>query len=393
MNKNNQKPKIVRIFSRLNIGGPSLQVTLLSEALSPHYDTVLVTGAVEKIEGDMSYLIQKPTHFRHHFISELGRNVQFGKDIIAFWKIFCLLKREKPLVVHTHTSKAGVLGRIAAFLAGVPVIVHTFHGHVFEGYYGRIKSCVIIFLERSLAFFSSKIIAISLKQRDDLVMRFRVAGFHKVSVIPLGFNLAPFYENNTDTTSARKNLGLPLHSYCIGIVGRLVPIKNHHFFLKICKEISVIRKDVHFVIVGDGECYSSLIQQVKYFNLEERISFLGWQKNMPLVYRAFDIVMLTSLNEGTPVSLIEAQASACPVIASRVGGTEDVVSSGKTGYVLPVHEKKAFVEAIAELLENDDKRRRMGDEGRELMKKKFDQINLVSNVSHLYSDLLKEKYL
>ncbi len=382
-------PKIVRIFSRLNIGGPAIHVILLSEKLSPKYETILATGKVGALEGDMSYLLEEKRSFHHVFIPELGRNIRIWNDWVAFWKIFRLLLREKPAIVHTHTSKAGVLGRIASVLARVPVRIHTFHGHLFEGYFGKIKTFLIIMAERILAHFTTAIVAISEAQKRDL-QKFGICPLfpaeEKIVVIRLGFDLTPFQKERAD--SERQRFGLPKDRYLIGLVARLIPIKNHASFLRIAKKVLLQRKDVHFVIVGDGELKDILKQQISALEIDSHVSLLSWQKEVKPIYDALDIVCLTSFNEGTPVSLIEAQACGKPVVAFRVGGVEDVIISGKSGYLVEIGDESAFSERILSLLAHPEQKAEMGNIGKKVILENFHEGRLIKEMDQLYQDCL-----
>lgn len=397
-NPSKMKPKIVRIFSRLNIGGPSIHVVLLSEKLSSKYETILVTGKVQDSEGDMSYLLEEKYSFHHVFIPELGRNIHLWSDWVAFWKIFRLLLREKPAIVHTHTSKAGVLGRIASVLAGVPIRIHTFHGHLFEGYFGKLKTFLIIMAERILAHFTTAIVAISESQKRDLTQRFGICWEKKAVVIRLGFDLTPFQvqKERADSERLRQRFGLPKDRYLIGLVARLIPVKNHASFLRIAKKVLLQRKDVHFVMVGDGELKDSLKQQISGLEIDPYISSLSWQKEVKLIYDALDIVCLTSLNEGTPVSLIEAQACGKPVVAFRVGGVEDVIVSGKSGHLVEAGDERAFSERILSLLAHPEQKAEMGDFGKKVILENFHEGRLITEMDQLYQDCLaglSSKYL
>lgn len=387
-NPSKMTPKIVRIFSRLNIGGPAIHVVLLSEKLSSKYETILVTGKVQDSEGDMSYLLEEKYSFHHVFIPELGRNIRIWNDWVAFWKIFRLLLREKPAIVHTHTSKAGVLGRIASILACVPVRIHTFHGHLFEGYFGKIKTFLIMMAERILAHFTTAIVAISEAQKRDLTQRFRICREEKVVVIRLGFDLTPFQKERADSERLRQRFGLPKDRYLIGLVARLIPVKNHASFLRIAKKVLLQRKDVHFVIVGDGELKDILKQQISGLEIDSYISTLSWQKEIKLIYDVLDIVCLTSLNEGTPVSLIEAQACGKPVVAFRVGGVEDVIVSGKGGHLVEIGDEGTFSERILSLLAHPEQKAEMGDFGKKIILENFHEGRLIKEMDQLYQDCL-----
>lgn len=386
-----KKIKIVRLFSRLNIGGPSRHVTLLSGELPSSYETILVTGSVDPREGDMSYLLQESKAYRHIFIPELGRTIHVWRDFIAFYKIVKLLIREKPDIVHTHTAKAGFLGRLAAIVTRVPIRIHTFHGHTFNGYFNSFKTRVIIEIEKILAHFTTMIIAISDRQKEDLVHKYKIASQNKVSIVPLGFDLDSFDGYVVNDVELKQKFQLPLNKYIIGMIGRLVPIKNHQLFLNIAEKMTRIRQDVHFVIVGDGECYQSIEDEIEKMNIKKCCSLLGWQKELKSIYSILDIVCLTSLNEGTPVSLIEAQACGKVVVATDVGGIEDIVLPGKNGYVVSLNDEEGFVQFIVSLLDNPGMRQKMGEYGKKFVWTNFGKEKLLTNMDRLYFRLLGQR--
>ena len=384
--------KIVRIFSRLNIGGPSLQVVLLSEHLSPLYETILVTGHVDLEEGDMSYLLQSTKKYRHVFIPELGRNIHVWKDLIAFYKIVKLLRDERPMIVHTHTAKAGVLGRLAACVARVPIRIHTFHGHVFNGFFHPLKTRFVIGIEKLLAYVTTAIIAISPRQKDDLVHKYKITSEKKIVIIPLGFDLSSFMGLPKDSLSVKQHFNFPTNKYLIGMVGRLVPIKNHIFFLNIAKKIIDKRQDVHFVIVGEGEQYERIRTEIQRMEISNSFSLLGWQKELKPIYDILDIVCLTSLNEGTPVSLIEAQACEKVIVATDVGGVRDIVFPGENGYVVSLGDENEFIKKIITLLEDRKIRQKMGSCGKKFVFENFDKEKLLENINKLYSKLIRDNH-
>lgn len=382
-------PKIVRIFSRLNIGGPAIHVVLLSKKLSPKYETILVTGKIGPSEGDMSYLLNAGDPFHHVFIPELGRNIHIWKDLIAFWKIFRLLCRYKPDIIHTHTAKAGLLGRLAAILARVPIRVHTFHGHLFSHYFHPFKTGLLLVVERWLSRLTSAIVAISESQKRELVQKFKIAKASKIEVVQLGFDLPCHSEQSEESRrDLRQKFNLPSDCFCVGIVGRLILIKNHSAFLRIAKETLKHKKGVHFLMVGDGECRGDLVRQIAELDMQDQVSLISWQKELKSLYDLFDVVCLTSLNEGTPVSLIEAQACGKPVVAFRAGGIEDVVSDHQSGYLIPLNDERLFAEKILFLLDHPEKRREMGEFGKKRVFENFHEKRLVREVDQLYQRLL-----
>ena len=392
-----RKFKVLRIIARLNIGGPAIHTILLSEGLDKgRFETVLACGRPEKDEGDMAYLAEEKG-VRPVIIPELGRNLNMRNDIIAFWKLFRLIKREEPDIIHTHTAKAGTLGRLAGMLYNVVyslqsivhrekncLLVHTFHGHVLHSYFGRIKSGFFIWIERFLAIFTDKIIAVSESVKRDLIV-LKVACPHKIVVVPLGLELERYLniENNGYTKRDYKS---------IGIIGRLVPVKNHKMFLDAAKRLKDIfgsNQKVRFLIVGDGPLRVELERYAEELGIGQDIIFTGWIKDLEKIYSELDIVALTSLNEGTPVALIEAQAAARPCVATEVGGVTDVIEEGKTGLLVSSQDTREFIQALIKLLSDSTLMRTMGRYGRDRVKNRFSRERLIKDVESLYLDVRK----
>ena len=338
-----KKIKVVRVIARLNIGGPAIHTILLTEGLNKEkFDSLLICGTIAQDEGDMLYYA-RARNVVPYIIPELRRELNPLNDVIAFLKIYKLIRRENPDIIHTHTAKAGTLGRLAGIFYNLLAarrikLIHTFHGHVFEGYFGRFKTRLFIFIERFLACFSSRIITVSLAVKEELVS-LRISGSDKIKVIPLGLELDRFLglplsrlpiQGMRDPASSGKEASRCLN---IGIVGRLVPIKNHRLFLE--GAVKVIRDnpalDLRFKIIGDGELRAELEEFAQKLNLGSVVEFNGWQKDLSEVYANLDIVCLTSINEGTPVSLIEAMASGKAVAATDAGGVKDLVGESLEG--------------------------------------------------------------
>jgi len=395
--------KIVRILARLNIGGPAIHAVLLTEGLND--DTarsILVTGKIGSAEGDMLYFA------RQHgvtpvVIPELGRKISWRDDLVALWKLYRLLAKERPDVVHTHTAKAGSLGRLAAILAGVPVRIHTFHGHVFHGYFGRLTTKLFIVIERILALFTTRIVAISEAQRFDLLCRYRIASAEKFSVIPLGLDLTSFLGNETRTTPMPSATGSVA---TLGFVGRLVPVKNPCMALNVLAKLArnPLVPRVRLVMVGDGALRTLLQEQVCRLGLETQVVFTGWKRDLAGVYADMDLIVMTSVNEGTPVVLIEAMAAGRPFIATRVGGVVDLVVGTETvfrgetgqplfsvfanGILTESDDEEGFAAAVAFLLQDRELMKKMGREGRNFVKVRFSKERLVRDISALYRESL-----
>ena len=384
----NHRVKVLRIIARLNIGGPAIHTLLLTAGLDKtRFESILVAGVVGEDEGDMTYLASaygvKPT-----IIPELGRNISWRDDFIALYELYQLIKTEKPEIVHTHTAKAGTLGRIAAILAGVPCRVHTFHGHVFCGYFGRLKTNICILIERLLARFTDKIIVISPLQYRELCHEIRIAPPGKFSVISLGFDLTPFLNAAIHRGGLCHELGISSDILLVGIIGRLTTIKNHALFLRSAARVSAKIPHVQFLIVGEGELAVSLKELVIGLHLQEKAIFLGWRVDMSFIYADLDLVVLTSLNEGTPVCVIEAMASAKAVVATAVGGVADLVDDGHTGYLVPSGDEAGFSGAMIDLLLHAEKRQTFGRCGREKVREQFTKERLLADMDDLYTSSL-----
>ena len=382
--------KVLRIIARLNIGGPAIHTILLTAGLnSERFEAVLVTGVEGKYEGNMLDLAAakgvKPIT-----IPQLRRNIDPIGGFIALFKLYRLMRREKPHIVHTHTATAGLLGRLAAKLAGVPVILHTFHGHVLHGYFGPLRSKALVWMERRLARLSDRIVTVSEGQKRELV-GYGIAPLEKIAVVPLGFELEDLLACESHRGELRRELGLTDQNKLIGIVARLVPIKNHRLFLQVAEVVAEAVPQARFLVVGDGELREEIEAYARDLGLDGRVLFTGWRQDLPRLYADLDVVALTSINEGTPVSLIEAMAAGVPVVATAVGGVPDVIVDGKTGYLVKAGNVEGMAEAIIELLSNPEKAREMGQEGREAVCPKFSAQTLIANVEELYDELLRNK--
>ncbi|RYF80511.1 MAG: glycosyltransferase, partial [Chitinophagaceae bacterium] len=334
-------PKVLRILNRMAVGGPVLNATYLTKYLSPEFETLLVVGAKEDHEKSASFIAQQ-LGLDVVTIPQMKRAVHPANDFSAFQSIRKLIRDFQPDVVHTHASKPGVLGRLAASIEGVPAIVHTFHGHTFNSYFNSLKSNFYINTERFLSKKSSAIIAISDTQKKELVEDFRIAPEEKFRMIQLGLDLDKFTINQDEKRAKfRSEFGLSKDEIAIGIVGRLVPVKNHSLFLEALSHVlKNTTKKVRAFIVGDGESRAGLEAKATALGIQfsteddtvhsHPLIFTSWRSDVDVINAGVDIVALTSLNEGTPVSLIEAQAANKPIVSTRVGGIGDIVKEGRT---------------------------------------------------------------
>ena len=332
----------------------------------------------------------------------MRRAIRFGNDYAAYKKIKQIIEEFKPDIVHTHASKAGTLGRMAAFSCNVPAVVHTFHGHVFHSYFSKAKTTVFKRIEKKLAEKSSAIVAISDIQKEELANIHKITTPDKIEVIPLGFDLQRF---QTDLDKKRElfrnEYQISDNEIAIGIIGRLVPIKNHKFFLEALKKVlQKTNKKVRAFIVGDGESKENIIALAQELNIEYSqsniafkktpLTFTSWIKNIDVVNAGIDIIALSSLNEGTPVSLIEAQACNNPVISTNVGGIENVIINGKTGFLSDINDVENYAKNLLELIENDSKRNEMKKNGWNHVRQRFSYKRLVGDIDNLYKKLLEK---
>ncbi len=391
--------KVVRIIARLNIGGPARHVLILCEGLDRfEFSSLLVHGMTGEREGNLHDEI-RARHVHAAQVPELGRRVRPWSDLRALLRLVRLLFVEAPDVVHTHTAKAGTLGRLAAFVYNAArrrsrrcLVVHTFHGHVFAGYFVGPVETAIRLAERLLAKATDVVVSISESQKRELTSVHRIADSDKVRVIPLGLELQSLLRLEPGASTLHTNAGWGMGDLVFGFVGRLVPIKDVvtllEAFAGVIKQVPIAR----LLIVGDGPLRAELEEQARCLGIAEQVCFAGWQPSLPDVYRAIDVLMLTSRNEGTPVAIIEAMAAALPVIATDVGGISDVVADGHTGLLAPAGDSEALSDAMVRLATTPQERHELGSAGREVVRARFSAERLVADVSALYRNELRRKH-
>jgi glycosyltransferase involved in cell wall biosynthesis len=323
----------------------------------------------------------------------LKRDIGLG-DPAALFFLARQLREWQPAILHTHAAKAGTLGRLAALLSGrrPPVVVHTFHGHVLSGYFSRPVSNAFIAIERTLGRFTTCIVAVSKEVRDDLV-RLRIAPPERIVVIPLGFDFSgydvPEAERRARRASVRRSLEIPDTAHAVTLVARLEPIKRVDRFLRVACSLDHT-SEARFLVVGDGKMREELQRSPQAEALGERLIWAGLRDDMPDVYFASDVVAVTSDNEGTAVSAIEAHAAGLPVVSTRVGGMASVVTEGESGFLVDPEDETAFVTAVAEVLRDDALRRRLGENAAHRVRSDFSLERLVAGVDALYRRLLEE---
>ena len=406
--KRRGKVKVLRIISRMNIGGPSIHVKNLTENLNPNrFETRLLTGSVSAGEGDMSYIANFGQHVRIE-IPELQREISPSRDFMALMKVIKEIRRFGPDIVHSHTSKAGTISRSAALICNLVgrkriVTVHTFHGHVLDGYFGRIKSALFLKIERLMARVTDVIIAISENQKWELSNVYAISRPEKIATIKLGFDLKPFQAAGRLKGRLRKRLGVTDDIVLIGIVGRMAPIKNHKMFLDAGKRLveSQTRKKIKLLLVGDGEERRHLEAYSDALGIGGNVVFMGWEKDIPQIYADLDILALTSINEGTPVSVIEAMAATVPVVSTGVGGIKDLLGKVypdrqlgqgfqlcERGILCPKNDPATFADALNYMLDSDYlKESERFDRACRYVLKHYSMQRLIGNMESLYEKL------
>lgn len=396
-------PRILRIHNRLIVGGPTPIILNLTKFLEPDFETLLVAGEKEDHEQDATSLAGS-LGIKTILIPEMGRSVNLIKDFNAYRKLKMIIREYNPDIVHTHAAKPGAIGRMAAITSKVPVIVHTYHGHIFHSYFNKFKTNLFLNIERLMAKRTDKIIAITQKQKNELVSVFRVAEASKFEMIEEGFDLSKF---NTDENNKRQRFrnefSLDEDTIAIGIIGRLVPVKNHKLFLEgLAYVLNKTKKKVKAFIIGDGETRSEVEQLAHILNIsfnavgekpdENRsLTFTSWRTDIDVINAGLDIICLSSLNEGAPVSLIEAQAAGKPIVATKVGGVEDIVIEGETALLSEIDDKDRFFSNLLLLVEDESLRKKMSEKGNEFVMERFSVQRLANDFRKLYYELLEHK--
>jgi glycosyltransferase involved in cell wall biosynthesis len=407
--------KIVRIIARLNVGGPARHVVWLTKGLQDkEFQSVLLAGSIPVGEEDMSYFAMQ-SEVEPFYIEEMSRELS-PKDVVSLWKVFRKISKEKPDVIHTHTAKAGTIGRVAGFiyrwgtpktLIGKPnkvKFVHTYHGHVFHSYYGNFKTKIFLFIEKTLARFAThKIIVISQQQFEEIHGQFGVGQTDQFEIIQLGIDLEPFENVKENRNTLRQEIGAKPDEILVGLVGRLTEIKNISLLLKVAKlfkneEVPDLPK-LRFVIIGDGNQRTQLEQEANESGLDDLVEFLGNRNDTEIFYAGLDIVALTSLNEGTPLSLIESMANGKPVISTSVGGVVDLlgeIQEKKDGFnvcergiSVASGDAEGFHKGLIYLAKNAELQKKLGENGREFVSENYSKERLTKDITTLYRKLTK----
>lgn len=385
---------MLRIINRFNLGGPTYNAAYLTRYLAPEFETMLIGGSPLPDEAHSGFILNE-LGVQYTEIAEMSRSINPLNDLMAFFKIRKIIKEFRPDIVHTHAAKAGALGRLAAALCGVPVIVHTYHGHVFSGYFSHWKTLFVKMIERWLAKKSSAIITISKMQFSQIVEEHGICDTQRGHIIPLGFDLSRFQIGQPEKRLAFRNrYFVKENEVAIGIIGRFAPVKNHKLFFDSLTILETRTNAFKAFVIGDGEAKQELLQYSSHLRSSQsdfensKVIFTSWIKNIDEALAGLDIVVLTSVNEGTPVSLIEAQAASRPVVSTDVGGVRDCILPNKSGLLVADFEPASMAEALLELVNNESRRDEMGALGKAFVNEQYSYQRLVLDVRNLYQNLL-----
>lgn len=394
------KPRLLIILNRLSIGGPASNTLSVAAELCSEFDILLLAGEHLPDEQSAEYLLDTYKGFRVQKIKTLTRSVYLWKDLLSYLQIKKIIKEFKPHIVHTHGAKPGVLGRIAAWQLNVPVILHTFHGHIFHSYFSALTTKVIISIERALAKISTAIIAINHTLENELKAIYHIAPADKIKLVKLGIDTNQFEDaEGIKRNHFRTEFQLNDETIAIGIIGRLVPVKNHLMFLELVQQLleAQQQKPLKFFIVGDGPEKNNLIhylqnQQITFtqkgnlYQSSAPVIFTSWRKDMDVVYAGLDIVVLTSLNEGTPVSIMEAMSSGKPVVSTQAGGISEMIKQNETGYT--GNNLEELVTGIQQFISSESKRKQTGESAKQFAIENLSKSSEVQELKNLYHNLL-----
>ena len=385
--------RVLRVIARLNVGGPSLHVSYLSEGLADRgYATTLAAGTISEGEASMAFVAEQ-RGVAIESIPGLQRELSPRADAAVMMRLREIIRRDRPHILHTHTAKAGTVGRIAARLAGEarpPLVVHTFHGHNLKGQFDPARTRAFGSIERALAHTADALIAVSPEVRDELVEA-RVAPASRFAVVRLGIDLSERMAGGSGGPALRASLGIPPDRFCVGWVARMTAVKQPEDVLLTIKQLRERGVDAALILVGDGPDRSAIEERARELGLVEGIHFVGFQNDVGPWFHAFDAMLLTSRSEGTPVSAIEALASGRPVVATDVGGTRDVVTDDVSGFLVAFGDVEAGAERLERLARDPALRASMGAAGQARTLARYAVPRLVGDVDRLYRSLLQSR--
>jgi glycosyltransferase involved in cell wall biosynthesis len=386
--------RVLRVIARLNMGGPALHVAYLTNGLAERgYDTVLAAGSLARGESSMAFVAEE-LGVRVEEVPHLHREISPVRDLISVAHIVRLIREHRPHILHTHTAKAGAVGRIAAALAGEsrpPIVVHTFHGHVLRGYFDAGKTLFFRQLERTLARRTTRLVAVSPEVRDDLVS-LGVAPASKFAVVRLGIDLDTRITDG-EGSALRRLFGVSEDEFVVGWIGRMTAIKRVPDVLLAFRRLLDQGVPARLCLVGDGPDREQVERRAHELGIARKTLFVGYQRDVASYYALFDALVLASANEGTPVVAIESLAASRPVVATRVGGVPDVLESSPEWALVPVGDVDGIARALARLAGDTELRRRIGADARGRTIERYRVERLVDDVDALYRELLRERGL
>ncbi len=387
----------MRLIARLNVGGPAIHAALLHQRMNSQiFESQLVSGVESAHEGNMIDLMAQGlgaddwSSFKPTILPDLGREISLQHDLRTVGRLVRLMRRKRPHIVDTHTAKAGFVGRVAARVARVPVVIHTFHGNIFQGYFGPAKTRLFVEVEKTLARGTDRIIVLSEQQKSEIIS-LGIGRAQQFEIMPCGLDLKPFVEASRWRGELRAQLGVDAQAPLIGIVARLVPIKAIHLFLEAAQLVLKRHPSALFLVVGDGELRAELEAQSRDMGINNSVRFLGFRSDLPRIYADLDCVVLSSLNEGSPFAIIEALSAARPVVATDVGSVKNLVENERTGLLVPSQNVDALAQGIARVLSEPENARQWGLAGRERVYPALGIDRLVGDIEALYLDALASK--
>lgn len=393
--------KVLRILNRFNLGGPTFNVVNLTKHLSEEFTTKLIGGQAEPNELDSLHIV-KQAEIDYQVLPIIGREISIIKDIKAIQEIRAIIRQYEPKIVHTHASKAGLVGRVAAWLEGVPIIVHTYHGHVFHSYFGSLKTWVLTIIERFLARISTAIVTISTLQKEELTHTFKIIPKRKAHIIPLGFDFSKFSTVQNEKVEEYKQLcGIRQADFVFSIIGRLEPIKQHSLFLTAFSLLAKQDDSIKALIVGDGTLFHDLTKKAKELGLsignkgdsdirKKQVVFTSWEPDASTVLASSHCVCLSSKNEGTPVSIIEALVCKTPVVSTNVGGVADIIRNHDNGILVNEQSPEPYSRAMQEIKDKFSVYSKQADYWSKQTHNTFHYSTLCKNMEELYHSLLNK---
>lgn len=384
-----ERIRVIHVTSRLNIGGLAKIVLTICRGIDRgKFDCSLITGSPQGSEGNMLAFVAAPEKF--YLVPEMGRSTRLFADFTALWKLYRIFRLLRPHIVHTHASKAGVLGRLAAVAAGVPFRVHSFHGHVFSNYFPRWISSMIVLAERLLGLLATSAVVLPCgSQRREITEKYGVASSTKAHVVRYGIPVADFSQL-PERGEARSKFGIKVESMVVGAIGRMVPIKNHRLLIEAFALLptAVAGRRVELLIVGDGNCRPQIERSIQLSGIADRVHLVSWLEDLRWVYAAIDVMALTSRSEGMPIALLEAMAAGRPIISTAVGGVVDLIEDRYSGILVREQKAEEFAHGLRSLLEDEALRVRLGKNAKRHICEVHSEKEMIAGVEVLYLSLL-----